>query len=319
MTTGSGRAACAARPDPRARMRRVAAVVVLFATIAPARAADRDADVRRLLDLLAGVRIAYSEAFEDGEEELVSTDELEESRLVLAEARELNDRLGVVPSATLADVARRLESHVGGIELPMLLDQIAAGVTERTGVARDRRPPNAPSATRGRDLFGPNCAGCHGPAGRGDGPDAKRARLVPANFTDVVFMRRETPADFFDRITLGHRRRGMPEWSALSPLQRWDLVAFVWTLQQSDADRAEAARLWTSRCTPCHGAAGEGVAGKANDLRRGTSIERTDRALFVVLSRGPHVTAGGGLTDEQRWRLVGHARALGLGGAAASR
>jgi high-affinity iron transporter len=299
-------------------MRRVAAAIVaLFATIVPAHAGDRDADVRRLLDLLAGVRIAYSEAFEDGEEELVSSDELEESRLVLAEARELNDRLGVVPSATLADVARRLESHVGGIEVPMLLDQIAAGVTERTGVARDRRPPGAPSAARGRDLFGPNCAGCHGPAGRGDGPDARRARLVPANFTDVVFMRRETPADFFDRITLGHRRRGMPEWSALAPLQRWDLVAFVWTLQQSDADRAEAARLWTSRCTACHGAAGEGVAGKANDLRRGTSIERTDRALFVVLSRGQHATAGSGLTDEQRWRLVGHARALALGGAAA--
>jgi mono/diheme cytochrome c family protein len=134
---------------------------------------------------------------------------------------------------------------------------------------------------------------------------------VPADFTDVVFMRQETPADFFDRITLGHRRRGMPEWSALAPGDRWDLVAWVWTFQQSDADRAEGARLWAERCTSCHGPGGGGVADKAPDLARaGGAIERTDRALFVALSRPPHASAVAAVTDEQRWRLVGHARAL---------
>src|SRR5688572_9190410 len=86
---------------------------------------DRTADVRRLLDLLTGVRIAYSEAFEEGEEALMFTADLEEARLVLAEARSLNDRLAVAPADKLADVARRLESHIGGIEVPDLLDQIA--------------------------------------------------------------------------------------------------------------------------------------------------------------------------------------------------
>jgi len=290
-------------------------IALVCVTTAPARADDRVADTRRLLDLLTGVRIAYSEAFEEGEEELVAPDDLEEARLVLAEARSLNDRLRLIPADTLAGVARQLESPIGGTEVPATLDALAADVTKRTGIARDRRPLAPPSAARGRELFGPNCAGCHGPHGTGDGPDAKRAGLVPADFTNMVFMRRETPADFFDRITLGHRRRGMPEWSALTPQQRWDLIAYVWTLGQSDADRREAARLWTSRCAGCHGATGQGVPGAAADLTQSaSSMERTDRALFVVLSRGPHAAAVEGLTDAQRWRLVGHARTLALGG-----
>jgi mono/diheme cytochrome c family protein len=172
---------------------------------------------------------------------------------------------------------------------------MAADVTAKTGVARDRRPTAKPSAARGRELYPDNCAGCHGARGAGDGADAARAGIKPADFTDVPLHAEETPADFFDRVTLGHRRRGMPEWTALTPLQRWDLVAYVWTLQQSDADRAEAKRLWTDRCASCHGAAGGGVEGKAADFTRpGSLIDRTDRALFVVLSRKPHGTANAG-------------------------
>ena len=294
--------------------------LVAFVALAGAPAADdRTDDTRRFLDLLTGVRIAYMEAFEDGEEELVAPDQLEEARLLVREATSLNDRLALVPRASLATIARRLESQAGGIELPTEVEAMLADVTKRTGVARDTRPTAKPSAARGRELYPGNCAGCHGPRGAGDGADAARAGITPADFTDVLFMRRETPADFFDRVTLGHRRRGMPEWTSLTPLQRWDLVAYVWTLHQFDADRAEAKRLWTDRCASCHGAAGGGVEGKAADLSRpGNLVDRTDRALFVVLSRKPHGTANAGLTDEQRWQLVGRARDLALGGAGAN-
>jgi high-affinity iron transporter len=290
------------------------AIAGLLALTGVPLADDRADDTRRFLDLLTGIRIAYSEAFEDGEEELVATDQLEEARLLVREATSLNDRLALVPPTSLATIARRLESRVGGIELPTELDAMARDVTKRTGVARAIRPEQNPSAARGRELYPGNCAGCHGARGAGDGPDAARAGIKPADFTDVLFMRNETPVDFFERVTLGHRRRGMPEWTALTPLQRWDLVAYVWTLHQSDADRAEAKRLWTDRCASCHGPEGAADDGKATDLARpGNLIERTDRALFVVLSRKPHTSAIAGLTDEQRWRLVGRARDLAFG------
>jgi mono/diheme cytochrome c family protein len=140
--------------------------------------------------------------------------------------------------------------------------------------------------------------------------------MTPADFTSTAFMRRETPLDFFTMIGLGHRRRGMPEWTrSLSLQQRWDLVAFVWGLQLSGADRAGGVRVWAQRCASCHGAAGTGVAGKAPDLTRpGSLVEQSDRVLFVRLFRAPHAEAFAGLDDTARWQVVAHARALSLGG-----
>jgi high-affinity iron transporter len=282
---------------------------------------DRTADTRRLLELLTGVRLAYLEAFEDRGAELESLTEFEEARLRLTEARQLNDGLHLLPDEELAAIAAGLEAEVGRPDVPDRLDVLAAAVTKKSGVVLETVPPAVPSAARGRELYRENCAGCHGARGAGDGPDARRGEITPADFTSVVFMRRETPLDFFSMIGLGHRRRGMPEWSqALSPQQRWDLVAWVWDLQHTDTDRAAGARVWADRCATCHDPAGAGVPGKTADLTRpGSLVERSDRVLFVRLSRPPHADAFAGLTDPERWQVVAHARALSLGGGAPPR
>jgi len=296
-------------------LRRLVLLAVL-ALATPLVADDRTAETRRLLELLAGVRLAYLEAFEDRGAELESLTELEEARLRLAEARQLNGRLHVLPDEELAAITTALASEgSGSADVPERLDALSASVTRKTGVVLETVPAAPPSAERGRELYRDNCAGCHGARGAGDGPDARRGEITPADFTSVVFMRRETPLDFFQLIGLGHRGRGMPGWSqALTVQQRWDLVAWIWELQRSETDRAAGARLWRQRCAGCHGAAGAGVAGKAADLTRpGSLVDRSDRVLFVRLSRPPHTEPFAGLSDAERWQVVGRARALSLG------
>src|SRR5262249_51635113 len=85
------------------RLRPVRRLVLLavLALAAPLVADDRTVETRRLLELLAGVRLAYLEAFEDRGAELESLTELEEARLRLAEARQLNGRLHVLPDEEL--------------------------------------------------------------------------------------------------------------------------------------------------------------------------------------------------------------------------
>src|SRR5262245_18734429 len=205
--------------------------VVVFATTATAD------DTRRLLELLAGARIAYLEAFEDRGAELESLTELEEARLLVGEARQVNDRLQLLPPADLAAIAASLDSELGRSDVPDRLEALAATVTAKTGTSRVTQPPAPPSAARGRALYRDNCVGCHGATGAGDGVDVRRGEMTPADFTNVVFMRRETPLDFFTMIGLGHRRRGMPEWGeSLGVQQRWDLVAHLWTVQESDGE-----------------------------------------------------------------------------------
>ena len=302
-------------------VRRAIVVPVVAATLlaSPSVADDRADDTRRLLFLLAGARIAALEAYEDHGEELASLTELEEARLLLKEATGLASRLELVAPETLSALATALLSPVDGPAVPDKLGALADDVTARTGVKVETAPMAPPSVARGRELYRENCAGCHGERGAGDGPDATRRGLTPADFSNVVFMRRETPLDFFLMITVGHRRRGMPEWQALSAQQRWDLVAHVWTLQQSDGDRTEGARVWGKQCASCHGPTGTGAAGAARDLTRpGSLTERTDRTLFVGLFREVHKAPNAGLTDAQRWQVVGHARGLALGGTGAT-
>src|SRR5262245_47777254 len=299
-------------------MRALLCVTLLTAVLPYGRgvAGEPPGETRRLLELLEGARIAYVEAYDDGGAELESLIELEEAQLLIAEARNLDARLHVLAPDALAGIAATLEAPTGSLELPDRLLALAAEVSAKTGVSLETRPPKPPSALAGRALYHDNCSGCHGARGAGDGPDARRGEITPSDFTSVVFMRRETPLDFFKLIGLGHRGRGMPEWSqALSVQQRWDLVAWIWGLQRSDADRAAGTRLWRERCAACHGAAGAGIAGKAADLTRpGSLIDRSDRVLFVRLSRPPHTEAFAGLSDAERWQAVGRARALSLGG-----
>src|SRR4051794_34613267 len=86
------------------------AVVLLGATVAVAvaatPAADPTADTRRLLTLLSGMRTEYEEAF-DGTQ-LVRPIELDEARLLLAEARDVNARLKLLVPAHLDALGQQL-------------------------------------------------------------------------------------------------------------------------------------------------------------------------------------------------------------------
>src|SRR5262245_38010583 len=188
--------------------------LLLLLAGAPARTlaapgADRTADARRLLTLLAGVSGEYREAF-DEPGRLVRTIELEEAKLLLAEARDLNGRLGAAEPTRLDAIGAELDTHAVPVAaFEEHVHGIAAAVSERTGVRDDPMPPEPPSAARGEALFRENCAGCHGADGGGGGEEARRLGLTPASFTDGTFMRGETPRDFFNVISVGRRRAGM--------------------------------------------------------------------------------------------------------------
>jgi mono/diheme cytochrome c family protein len=99
---------------------------------------------------------------------------------------------------------------------------------------------------------------------------------------------------------------------------------------QTEALRAQGAKVYARRCAPCHGRKGDGKGWAARALAipprdftagvfkvRSTPMGSipTDADLFGTISRGLHGTpmmAWRGLPEEERWALVEHLKTLSI-------
>jgi mono/diheme cytochrome c family protein len=79
---------------------------------------------------------------------------------------------------------------------------------------------NTQAAGGGKKLFRKNCVECHGEDGSG---------LVKKNSADLQLPKVQVQSDgtLFWKITNGNTSRGMPSFSKLPELQRWQLVLYL--------------------------------------------------------------------------------------------
>ena len=83
-------------------------------------------------------------------------------------------------------------------------------------------------AAGGRKLFLRHCAECHGEDGQGLKKNAADLQLP--------VVQKQSDGALFWKITNGNQSRGMPTWSQLPELQRWQLVLFLRTLRQAEEE-----------------------------------------------------------------------------------
>ncbi len=92
--------------------------------------------------------------------------------------------------------------------------------------AAERKNPlkaSEPVVAGGHKLFERNCIECHGTQGTGIAHNA-------ANLQSSA-VRQESDGTLFWKITNGHLEKGMPSFSGLPELQRWQLVLYIRQLQ----------------------------------------------------------------------------------------
>lgn len=97
--------------------------------------------------------------------------------------------------------------------------------------ARTRNPiaADAASLKQGRELWAAQCAQCHGQAGRGDGPEARKLDRKTPDFGDPELLPSQTDGELYRKISIG--RRPMPGYGkTLTDAQRWHLVNHMRTL-----------------------------------------------------------------------------------------
>ena len=94
----------------------------------------------------------------------------------------------------------------------------------------DPRPVTAARIEQGHRLYSTFCFVCHGVAGEGDGPLVPLIPNPPAYSSDRV--RTQPAGRLFHVITFGSGR--MPAYaSQIAPGDRWQIVAYVQTLQHA--------------------------------------------------------------------------------------
>lgn len=87
-----------------------------------------------------------------------------------------------------------------------------------------------PNIAQGEKLYQNNCANCHGTKGMGDASAAKNMLIKPVALGDPVILNQLSPEKVFDVLTHGKSDRGMPSFKNLPEKDRWDLAAYIFTL-----------------------------------------------------------------------------------------
>ncbi len=174
-------------------------------------------------------------------------------------------------------------------------------------------PSRRPSAANGAALYTQKCVGCHGAAGHGDGPSAQQIQQQfgspVADLTADVTARARTPEQWFTTISNGNLSNGMPPFAgSLDADQRWDVIAYAWTLStpQAQIDRGKA--VYETQCIQCHGATGKGdgkdAQGKLSDFSDFATIAKVEAGAWDQALATTHIPSFAGTLSQDQYRAA---------------
>lgn len=198
-------------------------------------------------------------------------------------------------------------------------------------------PPAQPSAVRGAALYEDRCVGCHGGRGEGTaraGPIGRRElqEMSPAQVFQMLSKRKnphESPRMISHvRAPTRGATTGFPHpryargWSAQD---RWDVVAYLWSLGTTPDRLALGQQLYLKNCAACHGerGVGDGPGGKSQpkkpadftDLKR--MLAGTSDLYTAKIRRGGMGTGmpywGSIFTEQELAALIDYLWSFSLG------
>ena len=129
-----------------------------------------------------------------------------------------------VAAASLQARQAPAQPRDGGWTIPPDADQ------EKNPVAGD-----AKAIASGKELFGKKCQRCHGPQGKGDGPDADPDNQQDMDLTVARRAARNPDGVIFYKVWNGRSKPKMPSFrDELTKDQIWQIVSYVQTLRAKE-------------------------------------------------------------------------------------
>jgi len=173
-------------------------------------------------------------------------------------------------------------------------------------------PSVPPSPARGKLLYEENCVACHGNNGLGNGPEAASLPVtIPAIGLQEIASQ-SNPADWYTVITRGRMEKDMPPYSSLSEAQRWDILAYVYTLSNTPAMAEQGSSLYKELCAPCHGPFGAGTQTPAKAVNFTDPVlmsQLTGVGMYQAVADGVAPDMHGfksSLNDKEIWSVISY-------------
>ena len=170
-------------------------------------------------------------------------------------------------------------------------------------------PQAPPDPRNGAPIYAEKCAPCHGDTGLGDGSESAMLENQAAPVGSADLARSSIPSDWYRLVTQGDLARFMPPFSNLNDQQRWDVIAYLYTLSSTPRIVQTGEGLYLENCTECHGE--DGSQGGVDFSDPAFMSERSQETMFSTISSGQgKMPAFSDLSEDDRWILTAYLRSL---------
>lgn len=163
-------------------------------------------------------------------------------------------------------------------------------------------PASAPDIENGKIIYTEKCVPCHGGTGLGDGPDGKQLPVTVAALGLPETARKASPAKWYTTVTQGNLDRFMPPFLSLDDQERWDVVAYAYTLHTTAEQIETGKALFEENCADC---------AKTFSNQEMMSALSADQIVRMIKEGAGDVPAfGSTFSDEDAYAVAGYIRTL---------
>jgi len=179
-----------------------------------------------------------------------------------------------------------------------------------------------PDPVAGKAIYAEKCAPCHGESGLGDGSLSMNLPSPVPPIGTGELARQASPTRWFNLVTNGNMERNMPPFKSLTDRQRWDVVAYLYSLSSTAETVERGASLYRKNCTECHGPGGKGDGSQADGIsmpdfsRLETAAGKSQADFYHAIKAGVSAgmpAFGDKLADGDIWALTEYLTSLGFG------
>jgi mono/diheme cytochrome c family protein len=166
-------------------------------------------------------------------------------------------------------------------------------------------PQVAPDVSKGALIYTEKCAACHGDEGMGDGEQGIQLPVPVAALGLPEVAHNASPAQWYSVVTQGNLDRFMPPFVSLSEQERWDVIAYAFSLHTAPDGVERGKALFEVNCAGC-------PVGFFADQENMAGITDTELERWLTEGSENVPALGGTLSEDERWMIVDYLRSLTL-------